>query len=163
MDLVVNLFIGLTQEENPTPVEKPIRPTRLDPFAELREAAGPIIIDYTGRYQNSRSISFMDFSRGDRRWLNALLLDLQRIHVGSSKDINIMHSIASVRNGSQQKQTWQDFVDDLIRDKVNTGHDFTTGQLKHLPTLIDLLSKGGKLAGCGSLRFKESVTKKVLE
>ena len=158
MNLIVNLFVGLSEEENPTPVEKPASPTRLDPISELKATAGPITVDFTPRYQNSRSIAFMDFSRGDRRWLNYLLLDLQRIGIGTPVDNKIMQSIATARNAFRQKQTWLEFINGMVADKVHAGHDFSTGQLKHLPALIDLLSKGGKLAGCGGLQFRDSVS-----
>lgn len=162
MDLVINIFVGLSEEENPTPVEKVIKPTRLDPFEELRTTAGPITVDYKGRYQNSRSIAFMDFSRGDRRWLNHLLIDLQRIGIGSAADNKIMQGIATARNGFHQKQTWLEFIDGMVKDKVHAGHDFSTGQMKHLPALIAELGHGNKLSGCGTLQFRDTITDTLL-
>jgi hypothetical protein len=67
-----------------------------------------------------------------------------------------------VRNRDHRNQSWQEFIDGIVHDKVNKGFDFTAGQLKHLPALIDLLSKGNKLAGCGSLEFREAGTGKVM-
>ncbi|SCX35995.1 hypothetical protein [Agrobacterium rosae] len=158
----INIFIGLDKEENPDPVpERPTTPKRLDPISELKSAAGPIVLTYTVRYQNS-NIPFLDFDRGDRRWLGLLLQELQRIYIASGPDAVIMSGIAPVRNRYHQSQTWQQFIDGLVTDKVSKGFDFTAGQLKHLPKLIAALSKGSKLAGCGSLEFREAGTGKVM-
>ncbi|MBW6421639.1 hypothetical protein KX729_09320 [Rhizobium sp. XQZ8] len=158
----INIFMGLDEEENPTPLEKgPTTPKRLDPIAELKQSAGPIQIEFTKRFQNS-NIPYLDFSRGDRRWLNLLLEDLQRIYIASPTDAVIMSGKAPVRPRDGSRQSWQEFIDGMVSDKVKKGFDFTEGQLKHLPTLIDLLSKGHKLAGCGSLVFVEAETGAVL-
>lgn len=164
MDVLnINIFVGLDKEENPTPPqhEPPATPKRLDPMSELKTTAGPIVLEYTIRFQNS-NIPFLDFSRGDRRWLGLLLQDLQRVNIASPTDAVIMSGKATVRNRYHQSQTWQQFVDGMVQDKVNKGFDFTAGQLKHLPKLIDALSKGNKLAGCGSLEFREAGTGKVM-
>jgi hypothetical protein len=160
MELVISIFVGLTEEENPTPSPETNTPKRLDPIEELKAASGPIVLEYTVRFQSS-NIPFLDFSRGDRRWLEFLLKDLQRVYIASPADAMIMSGKATVRNRYHQAQTWQQFIDGMVNDKVNKG-DFTAGQLKHLPTLIDLLSKGKKLAGCGSLEFREAVTVKAI-
>ncbi|UHS56017.1 hypothetical protein [Agrobacterium vaccinii] len=158
----INIFIGLDKEENPDLVpDQPTTPKRLDPISELKSAAGPIVLTYTVRYQNS-NIPFLDFDRGDRRWLGFLLQELQRIYIASGPDAVIMSAIAPVRNRYQQSQTWQQFIDGLVTDKVSKGFDFTAGQLKHLPKLIAALSKGNKLAGCGSLEFREAGTGKLM-
>ncbi|KQO79464.1 hypothetical protein [Rhizobium sp. Leaf262] len=150
----INIFIGLDKEDNPEPPQEPApsAPKRLDPISELKAAAGPVVLQYKVRFQNS-NIPFLDFSRGDRRWLGLLLQDLQRIYIASPTDAVIMGTKASVRNRYQQAQTWQEFIDGMVADKVTKGFDFTAGQLKHLPKLIEALSKGTKLAGCGRLEF----------
>jgi hypothetical protein len=159
MRVVMDIFII---EEPETTVAPPAQqPKRLDPIDELINASGPIQISYTPRFQNS-TIAFADFSRGDRRWIDALVEDISRIAIASPTDNALMKSTASVRTRSHGKQTWQEFIDGLLADKVQRKMDYTEGQLKHLSSLVGLLSKGRKLAGCGSLEFVNSLSSEPL-
>jgi len=160
MRVVMDIFI--IEEPETTVAPAPEKPMRLDPVDELINASGPIQISYTPRFQNS-NIAFADFNRGDRRWIDALVQDISRIAIASPTDNALMKSTASVRTRSHGKQSWQEFIDGLIADKVQRGMDYTEGQLKHLSSLISVLSKGRKLAGCGSLEFVNSLGNEVLQ
>ena len=159
MHVIMDIFFVPEDEPKPEPVKK--TPKRLDPIDELRNAAGPITINYDARYQNS-NVPFADFNRGDRRWLNLLIEDLSKIAIGSPADAAIMQGRATVKTRFNSKQTWQEFIDGLMQDKVKSGMDFTEGQIKHLRVLVGLLSRGAKLAGCGSLEFQETTTGEIL-
>jgi hypothetical protein len=157
----INIFIGL---DTPAPVvpAEPKAPKRLDPIEELRTAAGPIEITYAVRMQNDSRNGFMDFSRGDRRWLNILIESLAQVRLIDKADKAIMDSTARARTRFHQAQTWQELVEGIIGDKVKTGHDFTEGQMRNIGKLVGLLSQGKTLAGCGSLVFRETVSGKAL-
>ena len=134
-------------------------PTRLDPLAELLR--DDVEIDYKARFAKS-TIPFMDFSKGDRRWLDHLIQELTAIACVYREDKIIMlgWSTAKPRNGRQQ--TWQTFVDDLYRDKTLTGQNYSEAQLKHLPKLLAELSRGKRLAGCHELSIRNIDTGKSL-
>ncbi len=134
-------------------------PTRLDPLAELLH--DDVEIDYKARYARS-IVAFMDFSKGDRRWLDHLVEELTKIGNVFREDKIIMlgWSTAKPRNGKQQ--TWQTFVDELYRDKTLTGQNYSEAQLKHLPKLLEELSKGKRLAGCHELSLCEITSGKCL-
>ncbi|MEW9616050.1 hypothetical protein AB3G45_19735 [Shinella sp. S4-D37] len=134
-------------------------PTRLDPLGELMH--DDVEIDYKARYARS-TVAFMDFSKGDRRWLDHLIEELTKIGNVYREDKIIMlgWSTAKPRNGKQQ--TWQTFVDELYRDKTLTGQNYSEAQLKHLPKLLAELSKGKRLAGCHELSIHEVVSGKSL-
>ena len=134
-------------------------PTRLDPLAELMH--DDIEIDYKARYARS-TVAFMDFSKGERRWLDHLIEELTKIGNVFKEDKIIMlgWSTAKPRNGKHQ--TWQTFVEDLYRDKTLTGQNYSEAQLKHLPVLIKALSNGKRLAGCHVLSLSEVVSGRSL-
>lgn len=134
----------------------PKAPTLIDPIAELRNATSAIQITYTPRTMRSM-VPFMDFVRkADRRWLNVLLTELQVVRLKSPQDTMIMTSTSTAKRGrgvGSSKQTWQEFIDELVVDKVHGNRDFSEGQLKHLPNLLAALAKGVTLAGCGTIEF----------
>jgi hypothetical protein len=134
-------------------------PTRLDPIAEILH--DDIEIDYKARYARS-TVAFMEFSRGERRWLDHLIEELTKIGNVFKEDKIIMlgWSTAKPRNGKHQ--TWQTFVEELHRDKTLTGQNYSEAQLKHLPVLIKELSKGKRLAGCHALSLCEAASGKCL-
>lgn len=139
----------------------PAKPSKIDPIEELKNAAGPITIDYTARFQNSNTKAFMDFSKSDRRWINHIIADIRNFGIRDSYD-NVIMQGSAVRNRFSEKQNWQDVIDGMYQDKVVGGRDFSEGQMKQLATLIGLLSKGRALAGCGSLCFVEKNSGKEL-
>ncbi|UPA25351.1 hypothetical protein [Shinella oryzae] len=134
-------------------------PTRLDPLAELMH--DHVEVDYKARYARS-TVAFMDFSKGDRRWIDHLIEELTKIGDVYREDKIIMlgWSTAKPRNGKQQ--TWQKFVDELYADKTLTRQDYSEAQLKHLPVLIRELSKGKRLAGCHELGLREVTSRGML-
>lgn len=148
-----------------TTAAKPTSPISIDPIDELRNASGTIEIRYTPRAMRSM-VPFMDFLRkSDRRWLNLLLTELQVIRLKSPQDTMIMTATATAKRGlgrGSTKQTWQEFIDELVNDKVHTGKDFSEGQLKHLPNLLAALAKGKTLAGCGTIAFVNANDGEVL-
>lgn len=158
----INIFVGLDAPAPQVEVEKPKTPTRLDPIEELRTTAGPIVVEYTVRYQSDRSKGFMDFSRGDRRWLNILIESLTQVRIIDKADRAIMDSTARPRSRFNYAQTWQELVEGIHTDKVKTGMDFTEGQMRNVAKLVGLLSKGKALAGCGSLIFRETTNGREL-
>lgn len=126
------------------------KPSRLDPLSDLQR--NTMRVDYMPRYGKT-SVPFMDFSKGDRRWLDHLIEELTQIADVYADDKVIMLGYASAKRGSGGNQTWQQYVDGLYADKVLPRKDYSESQLKHLPVLIDLLRKGKRLANCGSLEF----------
>ncbi len=135
------------------------KPSRLDPINDIK--AGNVRVDYKPRYGKT-TIPFMDFAKGDRRWLDLLVTELVGIADVYRADKIIMLDYAAARRGTGSTQTWQKYVEGLYSDKVLRGMDYTTSQLKHLPTLIDLLRQGECLKGCGSLEFCDLDTGKTL-
>lgn len=134
-------------------------PSRLDPLADLQR--NTMVVHYNPRYGRT-TVPFMDFSKGDRRWVDILVEELTTIADVYLEDKIIMLGYASAKRGSGGKQTWQQFVDELYADKTLKRMDYSEGQLKHLPTLIDLLRQGKRLAGCGVLEFHDLSTGKRL-
>src|SRR4051812_30611761 len=128
MQIVIT--IRTEEPETPEKLEPTMRtPSRLDPIEELKHGE-TITVSYTARYQSS-NVPFADFNRGDRRWINYLIEDLSRIAVASPTDAAIMQEYASVRARGNSRQTWQEFIDGLLADKVRAQMDFTVSQLKH--------------------------------
>ncbi len=135
------------------------KPSRLDPLADLK--LGSMSVDYNPRYGKTM-VPFMDFSKGDRRWLDVLIEELTTIADGFREDRIIMLGYASAKRGSGGQQTWQQYVDGLYADKVQQRKDYSEAQLKHLPKLIDLLRQGKRLSGCGNLEFYNLTSSKTL-
>ncbi|MGO1160862.1 hypothetical protein ACTOV4_02765 [Brucella sp. C7-11G] len=135
------------------------KPSRLDPLADLM--TGNVSINFTPRHGKT-TIPFMDFSKGDRRWLDYLVEELMTLPDVFRADKIIMLGYSSARKGSGSKQTWLEYIRGLHEDKVVNRRDYSTSQLKHLPTLIAELSAGNRLNGCGSLEFHNLATGKTL-
>ena len=158
LHIVVDIFMHMDAPAPKPENETPAKPQRLDPIKELRETSGPIQIDYSVRYQADSTNGFMDFTKADRRWLNALISDLRTVRLADKADRVIMDAVAKARTRHFTGQTWQEFIDGIYADKVKSGYEFTQNQMKNLCKLVGLLSKGKTLAGCGSLVFKENVS-----
>lgn len=131
------------------------QPTRLDPLSDIMNHM--MSVPYSPRTAKSM-VPFMDFTKGDRRWVDHLVAELTTIADVYREDKIIMLGYASAKRGTGGKQTWQQFVDELYRDKTQTGRDYSEGQLKHLPVLIDQLRTGKRLAGCKGLEFIDAHT-----
>ncbi|MGE6781279.1 hypothetical protein ACQKGL_02015 [Ensifer adhaerens] len=126
------------------------KPSRLDPLSDLQR--NNMRLDYSARYGKT-SVPFMDFSKGDRRWLDFLIEELTMIADVYPADKIIMLGYSTAKRGTGGKQTWRQYVDGLYADKVLPRKDYSEAQLKHLPTLINELRAGKRLAGCGMLEF----------
>lgn len=144
---------------NLTPTAPTAKPSP-DPIADLLQG-GTIRIEYSPRQAN-RAVPFMDFSRGNRRYVDMLVRELK--HAGDiySTDKSIMLSQAAVKRGTGKSQTWQDFIDELFTDKVEGQKDFSEAQLKHIPTLVAALAKGKRLANCAVVEFYDVQSGEVL-
>ncbi len=135
------------------------KPSRLDPLADLNRST--MTVDYKPRFGTTQ-VPFMDFSKGDRNWLDLLITELTTIGDTFRDDKIIMLGYASAKPGKGGKQTWQQYVEGLYADKVQQRKDYSEAQLKHLPKLIDLLRQGKRLNGCGNLEFYNLTTSKTL-
>ncbi|MFC7066070.1 hypothetical protein [Brucella rhizosphaerae] len=135
------------------------KPSRLDPLADLNRST--MTVDYKPRFGTTQ-VPFMDFSKGDRNWLDLLITELTTIGDTFRDDKIIMLGYASAKPGRGGKQTWQQYVEGLYADKVQQRKDYSEAQLKHLPKLIDLLRQGKRLSGCGNLEFYNLTTSKTL-
>lgn len=135
------------------------KPSRLDPLADLNRST--MTVDYKPRFGTTQ-VPFMDFSKGDRNWLDLLITELTTIGDMFRDDKIIMLGYASAKPGKGGKQTWQQYVEGLYADKVQQRKDYSEAQLKHLPKLIDLLRQGKRLNGCGNLEFYNLTTSKTL-
>ncbi|MDR6757188.1 hypothetical protein J2Y48_002484 [Mycoplana sp. BE70] len=134
-------------------------PSRLDPLADLQRSN--MRVDYSPRFGKT-AVPFMDFSKGDRRWLDHLIEELAMIADVYPADKVIMLGYSTAKRGTGGKQTWQQYVDGLYVDKVLPRKDYSESQLKHLPVLIDQLRGGKRLAGCGTLEFRNITNGKTL-
>ncbi|MGF6155803.1 hypothetical protein M2267_001031 [Ensifer sp. KUDG1] len=134
------------------------KPSRLDPLSDMQR--NNMRLDYTARYGRT-AVPFMDFSNGDRRWLDFLIEELAMIGDVYREDKIIMLGYSTAKRETGGKQTWQQYVDGLYADKVLPRKDYSEAQLKHLPTLINELRSGKRLAGCGTLEFYEMNTGKT--
>ena len=126
------------------------KPSRLDPLSELMEH--DVDIQYKARFANSK-VPFMEFTKGDRRWLDHLINDLRHVGTVYKEDEALMLDWSTAKARFGAKQTWQSFIDDLYRDKTKTGQNYSESQLRHVQNLIKALSKGKRLAGCNDLNL----------
>lgn len=143
------------------PPEKPAKnPTRLDPIQDIIDGK-QIEIEYKARFMNS-TVPYMDFSKGDRRYVELLIAELNRPQVYMD-DMNIMAETATARRAAGKKQSWSEFIDELHSDKVVNSKDFSAAQLVHIPKLISKLTETGKrLKNGGSINFKNKSTGEIL-
>lgn len=133
----------------------------LDPLADL--LAKPVTrIRYKRKVKRSSTSAFMELTKKDRNWLDLLLRELTTIHKVFQADASIMLSQSSAKRGTGRSQSWEEFVVELYDDKVVGRHDFSEGQLKHLPNLIAELAKGRRLSGCGTIEFYDIDTGSTL-
>lgn len=126
----------------------------LDPIADL--LAKPIVqIPYVRKPMNNASSAFMTIKKSHKNWIGLLLGDLKNFKLGAQADFLVMQSQAGARSSQKQsKQTWDEFVHELHRDKINQRNDISEAQARQLVRLIDELSANGfKLKGCGKLSF----------
>ncbi|MBM7323874.1 hypothetical protein JS562_12210 [Agrobacterium sp. S2] len=135
------------------------KPSRLDPIADLKRAH--VSVDYSPRFGKTK-VPFMDFSKGDRNWIDLLITELTTFTSGDRADKIIMLGYASAKRGTGAQQTWEQYVDGLYADKVLARKDYSEAQLKHLPKLIDLLRQGTRLKGCCNFELYNLTNGKTL-
>lgn len=148
MDIVnESIFENLFEQAKAAPSVR-----SLDPIADLM--AKPVVrIGYKRKVMRNSASAFMEFTKRDRNWLDLLLRDLTTIHSAFQADASVMISACTAKRGNGRQQSWEEFVVELYDDKVVGRHDFSEGQLRHLPNLIAALSKGRRLSGCGAVEF----------
>lgn len=151
-----SIFENLLEAAKASPAVK-----SLDPIADL--LAKPVTrIGYKRKIKRSSTSAFMEFTKKDRNWFDLLLRELTTIHKAFQADASIMLGQSTAKRGTGRAQTWEDFVVELYDDKVVGRHDFSEGQLKHLPNLVAELSKGRRMSGCGAVEFYDIDTGKTL-
>ena len=158
---VKSLWDDIFEVAAPIIIEK-VKPKKTtDPITDLRTNT-TIRINYTRKVKNKANSAFMVMSRGDLNWLKNLLDGILDHAYHFQADIGIMLSASTAKPRFGKSQNWEAFVRELRDDKTRQGQDYSEGQLKHLPTLLNELSKGAYFKGIGTIEFYDTDAKAVL-